>query len=113
MSYLDKQIAISQKAIGDAVAGKGLQRAIRALQEKSRITDSLKPLPARGAITAKRKTAKRTGAADGGDFTEQSRAFHTTLRELRSSDALFVLQYYNVSRITMDRAVFNYLDYAP
>ena len=112
MSYVDKQIAIAQKQIGDAVAGKGLQKAIRALQEKSRITDSLKPLANRGAITAKRKTAKRTGSSSG-DFTEQSRAFHTTLRELRSSDGLFVLQYYNVSRITMDRAVFNYLDYDP
>ena len=48
MGYVDKQIAIAQKAIGDAVAGKGLQKAIRALQEKSRITDSLKPLPNRG-----------------------------------------------------------------
>ena len=113
MGYVDKQIAAARKTLGDAVAGKGLQKAIRALQEKSRITDSLKPLPNRGAITAKRKTAKRTGSAETGDFTELSRAFHTTLRELRSSDGLFVLQWYNVSRITMDRAAFNYLDYNP
>ena len=112
MGYVEKQIAAYRKTMGDAVAGKGLQKAIKALQEKSRVYDSLKDLPARGAITAKRKTAKRTGASEG-DFTELSRAFHTTLRELRSSDGLFVLEYYNVSRITMDRAVFSYLDYDP
>ena len=112
MGYVDKQIAAYRKTIGDAVAGKGLQKAIRALQEKSKIKDGLKPLPARGAITAKRKTAKRTGS-ESGDFNEQSRAFYTTLRELRSNDGLFVLQYYNVSRITMDRATFTYLDYSP
>jgi hypothetical protein len=113
MGYVDKQIAAARKTLGDAAAGKGLQKAIRALQEKSKVYDSLKDLPARGAITAKRKTAKRTGGTDTGDFTEISRAFHTTLRELRSSDGLFVLEYYNVSRITTDRAVFNYLDYDP
>ena len=112
MGYVDKQIAAARKTLGDAVAGRGLQKAIRALQDKARITDSLKPLPDRGAIVAKRKNAKRTGGSEG-DFTELSRAFHTTLREVRSTDGLFVLQYYNVSRITMDRAVFNYLDYDP
>ena len=112
MSYVDKQIAAARKTLGDAVAGKGLQKAIRALQDKARITDSLKPLPARGAITAKRKNAPRTGGSEG-DFTETSRAFHSALRELRSSDGLFILEYYNVSRITTDRAVFNYLDYDP
>jgi hypothetical protein len=112
MGYVDKQIAAARKTLGDAVAGKGLQAAIKALQEKSQIKDSLADARARGAITAKRKTAKRTGGTEG-DFTELSRAFHTTLRELRSSDGLFVLQYYNVSRITMDRAVFNYRDYVP
>jgi hypothetical protein len=85
MGYVDKQIAAAQKRIGDAVAGKGLQKAIRALQEKSRITDSLKPLPNRGAITAKRKTAKRTS---GTISTEQ--------RTLLSSDGIFSLDYYHV-----------------
>jgi hypothetical protein len=113
MGYVDKQIAAARKTLGDAVAGKGLQKAIKALQEKSQIKNSLADARTRGAITAKRKTAKRTGSGDGGDFTELSRAFHTTQRELRSSDGLFVLQYYNVSRITMDRATFNYLDHDP
>ena len=113
MGYVDKQIAAARKTLGDAASGKGLQKAIKALQDQSQIKDSLKPLPARGAISAKRKTAKRTGGSDTGDFTEISRAFHTTLRQLTSSDGLFVLRYYNVSRITMDRAVFNYLDYDP
>ena len=112
MSYVDKQIAAARKTLGDAVAGRGLQKAIRALQEKSRITDSLKTLPDRGAIVAKRKNAKRTGGSEG-DFTETSRAFHTTLRELRDSSGIFVIEYFNVSRITTDRAVFNYLDYDP
>jgi hypothetical protein len=111
MGYVDKQIAIAQKQIGDAVAGKGLQKAIRALQEKSRITDSLKPLPNRGAITAKRKTAKRTGSTSG-DFTEVSRVYYTTLREVHSADHLFTIEYYNVSKIVTDRATFSYIDWA-
>jgi hypothetical protein len=85
MGYVDKQIAAARKTLGDAVAGKGLQKAIKALQEKSQIKDSLKPLPARGAITAKRKTAKRT-----------SGSLNTEFRTLYSSDGLFRLDYQHV-----------------
>jgi hypothetical protein len=113
MGYLETQNAAWRATIADGVAGNGLKRAIKALQEKSQIKDSLADARKRGAIKAKRKTAKRTGSAEGGDFTELSRAFHTTLRELRSSDGLFVLQYYNVKQIVMDKATFNYLDYVP
>ena len=112
MSYVDKQIAAARKTLGDAVAGRGLQNAIRALQEKSRITDSLKTLPARGAITAKRKNAKRTGGAEG-DFTELSRSYHATTRSLTSTDGLFVIRWNNISVLVTDRARFNFLDYAP
>jgi hypothetical protein len=110
--YVEKQVAAYQKTVADAIAGKQLKAAIKQLQDKSQIRDSLKTLPARGAITAKRSIGKRTGTT-AGDYTEMSRNFHTTLRELRSSDGLFVLQYYNVKQIVMDKATFNYLDYAP
>jgi len=114
MGYVDKQIAAARKTLGDAAAGKGLQKAIRALQEKSKVYDSLKALPARGAITAKRKTAKRTGSGDSGDFTEISRAFHDTLRELRSSDGLFLLEFRNVATVTTaEGSTFRYLDFDP
>jgi len=121
MGYVDKQIAAARKTLGDAAAGKGLQKAIKALQDKSQIKDGLKPLPARGAITANRKTAKRTGSGSSGlmsPFTETagSRQFHTTERELISSDGLFTLAYYNVKQITMldggnSRVEFIYDDY--
>jgi hypothetical protein len=87
MSYVDKQIAAYRKTMGDAVAGKGLQKAITALQDKSRIRDSLKDLPARGAITAKRKTAQRAGSGQ---------TLSTEIRELTSSDGLFVMRYEHV-----------------
>ena len=64
----------------------GLQKAIRQLQDKAKVGDSLKALPARGAITAKRQIGKRAGAAQ----------LSTELRELKSSDGLFTLQYYHV-----------------
>lgn len=110
--YVDKQVAGYRKTVGDAVAGKGLQQAIRQLQEKSKVRDTLKPLPARGAITAKRQIGRR-GGSQTGDFTETSRSFYSSLNELRSSDGLFVLQYYNVAQIVTDRAKFNYRDYTP
>ena len=113
MGYVDKEIARAQKAIGDAVAGKGVQRAIKALQDKSKIVDSLKPLPARGAITAKRKTAKRTGSAGGTDRQELSRTYYTTERELRSSDGLFVLKYTNLASLTFDAGTDRFLDFDP
>jgi hypothetical protein len=111
MGYVDKQIAAARKTLGAAVAGKGLQRAIKALQEKSQIKDSLADARARGAITAKRKTAKRTGGTEG-DFTEVSRVYYTTLREVHSADHLFTIEYYNVSKIVTDRATFSYIDWA-
>jgi len=113
MGYVDKQIAAYRKTMGDAVAGKGLQKAIRALQDRSRITDSLKPLPARGAIVAKRKNAKRTGSEAGSVFTEQSRSYYATLRELRSSDGLFVLQWYALKQMIFDLRTDNFRDYDP
>ena len=112
MGYVDKQIQAAQKKLGDAVAGKGLRAAIRKLQDKAKIRNSLEDPPARGSLAAKRKLAKATGSSQG-DFNEKSRTFHTTLRELRSSDALFTIEYYNVHKIVMDRATFSYLDHDP
>jgi hypothetical protein len=88
MGYVDKQIAAARKTLGDAVAGKGLQKAIKALQEKSQIKDSLADARKRGAITAKRKTAKRTSGTESGLSTE--------IRELTSSDGLLTLRYQHV-----------------
>ena len=112
MGYVDKEIIRQRKALGDAVSGKNLRTAIRKLQEKSQIKDSLAEARLRGDIIAKRKLAKPTGSAQG-DFTELLRTFHTTQRTLRSTDGLFVVAYYNVKNIVMDRATFTYLDHDP
>jgi hypothetical protein len=114
-SYVETQIERSQRTIADAVAGKGLAKAIQQLQEKSRVKDSLKTLPARGSLTSKRKIGKRSTAGGGiGDFTETARTFHTAARELRSSDGLFVLQFKNVATIvTAEGSTFRYLDLDP
>ena len=112
MGYVDKQIAAAQKKLGDAVAGKGLRAAIRKLQDKAKIRNSLEDAPTRGSIIAKRKLAKPTGASQG-DFVERSRSYHTTLRETRSSDGLLVLEWYNLYRLVTDRATFFYADYDP
>src|SRR5512139_944711 len=100
--YVEKEIVAAQKTVADAIAGKQLKAAIKQLQDRSQVKDSLKTLPARGAITAKRSIGKR---ASGGStltaYAETGRTFYTTARELRSSDGLFVLQYYNVKTITM------------
>ena len=112
-SYVETQIERSQRTIADAVAGKGLAKAIRQLQAKSQIKDSLKPLPARGDITSKRKIAKPTGAATGGDFNEVSRAYYGTTQELKSTDGLFTLEYHNLRLLVTDRANFSFRDYVP
>lgn len=112
MGYIDKQVAQYQKSLDAASSGATLRNAIRKLQEKSQIRDSLKPLRKRGDIIATPGRGQRTGTTNG-DFTELSRAFHETVRELRSSDGLFVLQYKNVKTIVTDRATFTYLDYVP
>jgi hypothetical protein len=110
--YVEKEIARQQRILSDAVAGKGLQKAIKALQDKSQIKDSLKTLPARGDIVAKRKNAKRTAGTSGG-YTETARSYYATVRELRSSDGLFLLQFKNVDTITMSGTAFKYLDFDP
>jgi hypothetical protein len=114
-SYVETQIERSQRTIADAVAGKGLAKAIQQLQEKSLIKDSLKALPARGSLTSKRKIGKRSTAGGGiGDFTETARTFHTNLRELRSSDGLFLLEFRNVATVTTaEGSTFRYLDFDP
>jgi hypothetical protein len=80
---------------------------------KARGKKRLAPLAGSRSIGASRGIGKPGGGQAGFDFTERSRAFYATARELRSSDGLFVLQYYNVSRITMNRGVFTYLDHDP
>ena len=126
MGYIDQQIAAAHstlKKIGDSVAGKGLRDAIRKLQDKAKIRNSLEAPAARGDIIAKRKLALRTGAANAGllsPFTEQedTRTFHDTLQSVASSDGLFVISYKNVYEITMKDAgnnvvKFIYDDYEP
>jgi hypothetical protein len=65
------------------------------------------------SIGASRGIAKPVGESGGNSFAERSRTFYGTVRELRSSDGLFVLEYYNVQKIVMDRATMTYLDYVP
>ncbi len=81
---------------------------------KARGKKRLAPLAGSRSIGASRGIGKPgSGGQSGSDFTERSRAFYATARELRSSDGLFVLQYYNVWQITMNRGVFTYLDHDP
>lgn len=86
MTYYADQVAASQKRIADALSGKRLRDSIRQLQERSKITNSLKPLQARGALTSKKKIGKRAVADN----------LSAELRELTSSDGLFVLRYYHL-----------------
>ncbi len=58
--YVDKEVARQRKILADAVAGKGLRKAIRALQERSKVYDSFGEAKKRGSITSKHKVAKRT-----------------------------------------------------
>jgi hypothetical protein len=113
MGYFDTQVARAQRTLADAVAGKGLAKAIKQLQDRSAIKDSLKPLPARGDITGKRQIGKKTGSGTAGDFNELSRAYYGTTQELKSSDGLFTLEYHNLQRLTTDRAIFTFRDYIP
>ncbi len=78
-SYYEEQIARARKTLADAAAGKGFAAAVKQLQDKSRIKDSLKDLPARGAIVSKRVIGRRSGSASssGAVRTEQSRSYFT------------------------------------
>ena len=68
----------------------------------------------RGAITAKRKTAKRTAGSTTADRTEVSRAYYSTTRTVASSDGLFVWQYRNLYSVTFDNGgTDRYADYVP
>jgi hypothetical protein len=64
-SYYEEQIARARKTLADAAAGKGFAAAVKQLQDKSRIKDSLKDLPARGAIVSKRVIGRRVEAGGG------------------------------------------------
>jgi hypothetical protein len=111
--YVDKSVAAYQKTMAEASAGSAVTKAIKALQDKAQIRDSLKPLPARGALTANRKLAKPTGASSSGGggiaspLTEQpeTRKFYEAVRELTSSDGLFVVEYQNPLSITTKDAL--------
>jgi hypothetical protein len=111
--YVDKEVARQRKILADAVAGKGLRKAIRALQERSKVYDSFGEAKKRGSITSKHKVAKRTGVATLGDRQELSRAYYTTVRELKSSDGLFTIEFANLSRLTFDSNTDRFLDYDP
>jgi hypothetical protein len=81
-----------------------LRRSIRQLQEKAKIKNTLKPLPARGSITAKAQKGKRTGGGTTikSPLTETagSRTYHASLRTIKSSDGLFVLVYRNTNTVS-------------
>ena len=108
-SYIDKQVAAYQRTINDAIAGKGLAKAISQLQERSRIRTTLPDKQARPSIVAKAGYGKRGGAGGAGagngidsPLTEQTktRKYFEAVRELTSSDGLFVLEYRNVLSLT-------------
>jgi hypothetical protein len=92
MGYIDKQVSAYRKSLDDASTGANLRKAIRQLQEKSQINDTLKPLKKRGNIVSKAGRGKRTGSG----------SLSTELRELRSTDGLFVVQYYHVNGVPTD-----------
>ncbi len=56
--YVDKEVARQRKILADAVAGKGLRKAIRALQERSKVYDSFGEAKKRGSITSKHKVGR-------------------------------------------------------
>lgn len=113
MGYVEDQIAAYQKSLTAAVSGQTLTSAIKSLQDKSRIKSTLKPLDPKPSIKASTGIGKRTGSS-ASSFTEVARTYYTTVRELRSSDGLFVLQFKNLKTWTTDSgAIFTYLDYQP
>jgi hypothetical protein len=113
-TYYEEQIARSRKTLADAAAGKGFAAAVKQLQDKSRIKDSLKDLPARGAIVSKRVIGRRSGtASSGANRIEVSRSYFPNVRELRSSDGLFVLQFRNVQELRFSSETDTFLDFDP
>lgn len=106
-SYIDKQTAAYQRTINDAIAGKGLAKAISQLQERSRIRTTLPDKQPRPTITAKAGFGKRVSSGSGtsggidSPLTERAttRTFFSQVRELTSTDGLFVLEYVNVRAI--------------
>lgn len=92
-------------------------------QRIARGTKRLSAKAAKGSIKAKRGIG-RPGATSANGIASPlteivgRRTFHATARELRSSDGLFVLQYYNVKQMAFRDAanrtvVFDLVDYVP
>lgn len=77
------EAALKQKR--DEASAKSVKEFIRQLQEKGQTKAGLKPLQARGDITAKKKIGKRV---TGGLSTE--------IRTLLSSDGIFSMDYEHV-----------------
>lgn len=122
MGYIDKQVAQYQKSLDAASSGATLRNAIRKLQEKSQIRDSLKPLRKRGDLVSPPGRGTRVGSAAGmlSPFTEvaNTRQYHTSTQELTSADGLFVIEYKNTRQVTMkdfgnNEVIFIYDDYIP
>jgi hypothetical protein len=117
MGYVDKQVAQYRNRL-DAANGATLRNAIRKLQEKSQIRDSLKPLRDRGAIVATAGRGKRSLGSTGGDFAEVSRTYYGTTHAITSSCGYFMVIYSNLQTMTMrqgglDDVVFSFSDYQP
>lgn len=98
MGYVDDQVQKYRRQYADAVAGKRVRESIRQLQDRAQVKDSLKALPARGAIVAKRKVAKRVETSAGGiasPLTEIAglRQYHAEEHTVLSSDGLFSIKY--------------------
>ena len=120
-SYYEEQIARARKTLADAAAGKGFAAAVKQLQDKSRIKDSLKDLPARGAIVSKRVIGRRVSGAGGiaSPLSEVSggRTYYAE-RTIDSTDGMFQLVYLPLKTITMRDAngeivVFGFDDVTP
>jgi hypothetical protein len=100
-----------------------IKRDINALiPPKARGKKRLAPLAGNRSIKASRGVGKPAAAATANGIASPlteiagSRTFHTTERELRSSDGLFVVSYYNIKQLRMRDAassevVFIYDDY--
>jgi hypothetical protein len=111
------------------MAGRVIISALGGLKVPRRGTFNIvEPRKPQGALQSKagvglpaaQQSVSSSSSGIGGPFTEiaGSRTFHSTVRNLKSSDGLFVLEYYNLRQIKMvdgggSSVIFNYDDYSP
>jgi hypothetical protein len=100
------------------MAGSTLRDNVSGLNKPRRGNKDIVSRRAAGAILPKVGVGKPVSAAKGGSqyptaYAELNRSFHTTVREYRSTDGLFVILYNNIKTINTDYASFSYLDFDP